>query len=297
MMNFSATASVGKPSGKHTARWWLFKVLSFFPYVILTAMLAVSMLPLLAMVGTSFRSFEAMFATRSIFPDEWSLDFYRRVLNDPRMVNYFLNSILTATVTAFATVLVAVLGGYSLARFRKRVRGLGIFVTFILMVQMFPTLQMIIPLFLNFSAWGVMNTRHTLMMVYPAFTLPMSLMMMHAFIEGIPTELEEAGRIDGCTRFGVLWHLVLPVSKPGIASVAILAFNHAWNEFLLAMLFIRTDRYRTVPVGLHNFAGENSMDWGSIMAASVLMLVPILLFLNILQKHIVGGLTIGSVKG
>jgi len=275
----------------------LIKILSISPYIILSAMLVIAMLPLLAMVGTAFRSFDTAFTTTTIFPQYWSTDFFGRVLGDPRMARYFFNSFYIATVTAFTTTVMAVLGGYALARYKNKVPGLGVFIVFILMIQMFPTLQMIIPLFMNFSSWGVMNDWYTLMLAYPAFTLPMALMLMHSFVEGVPYELEEAGRIDGCTKLGVIWHLVIPVAKPGIASAAILSFNHAWNEFLLAMLFIRTDRFRTIPIGLHNFAAENSTDWGSIMAASTLMIIPILLFLNILQKHIVGGLTMGSVKG
>jgi multiple sugar transport system permease protein len=125
----------------------------------------------------------------------------------------------------------------------------------------------------------------------------MNLMLMQSFIEGVPYEIEEAGRIDGCSRMQAILWLVIPVSKPAIASSMILAFNHCWNEFLLAMLLVKNETSRTIPVGLHNYMQENISDWGSILAAAALMIIPVLLFLNVLQKHIVSGLTMGSVKG
>jgi len=273
------------------------KAISIAPYLLLIIMLGVSMLPLISMLGISFRTDETIWATRGIFPTEPSIEFYHRVLSDIRMVRYFGNSFYVALTTSLVTLVMALFGGYAMARFRRKVPGIRFFITFILMIQMFPTMQIIIPLFINFAELGIMNTWYTLMLAYPAFTLPMSLLMMNSFIEGIPTDIEEAGRIDGCNRFQVITKIVFPIAKPGIASVMILAFNHAWNEFLIALLLIRTDSYRTIPIGLHNFVQENHTDWGAIMAASTLMLIPILLFLNIVQKHIVSGLTMGAVKG
>ncbi|MFA9381527.1 MAG: carbohydrate ABC transporter permease [Acetanaerobacterium sp.] len=212
-------------------------------------------------------------------------------------MNYFKNSFVAAAGTAITTVIMAILGGYAMARFRGKVKGIKLFTTFILMVQMFPIMQMIIPLYLTFTDIGMTNKWYTLLLAYPAFTLPMSLLMMQSFIEGVPYEIEEAGRIDGCNRLQVLVRLVLPVSRPGIATAMILAFNFCWNEFLIALLLIKKDGFRTMPIGLHNYMQENNTDWGAIMAASALMIIPILLFLNVLQKHIVGGLTLGSVKG
>jgi ABC-type glycerol-3-phosphate transport system permease component len=280
-----------------TRKTFFRRVLGLMPYIVLAVMLAVSMIPLISMLGSSFRSREAFLTTRSILPQKWSLDFYRKVLADPRIIGYFRNSFVVSVVVSFFTAAVAILGGYSLARFKGRVRGIRFFITFILMIQMFPTIQVIIPLYLTFNALGVMNKAYTLMLAYPAFTLPMSLMMMQSFIEGVPYEMEEAGRIDGCSRMQVIFRLVLPVSIPGLASTLILAFNHCWNEFLMAMLLTKTDAYRTIPTGLHNYMQENVSAWGAILAASTLMIIPVLLFLNVLQKNIVSGLTLGSVKG
>jgi ABC-type glycerol-3-phosphate transport system permease component len=272
-------------------------VYKFLPYIVLTVMLASSMIPLISMLGSSFRSRETFMTTRSILPNDWSLFYYERVLSDQRIINYFRNSFLVAFVVSFATAAFSVLGGYSLARFKGRVKGIRFFIIFILMIQMFPTIQMIIPLYLTFNSLGVINKFYTLMLAYPAFTLPMNLMMMQSFIEGVPYEMEEAGLIDGCTRMQTIVKLVLPVSMPGVASSLILAFNHCWNEFLMAMLLTKSDIYRTIPTGLHNYMQEHNSDWGSILAASTLMIIPVLLFLNVLQKNIVNGLTLGSVKG
>jgi ABC-type glycerol-3-phosphate transport system permease component len=260
-------------------------------------MLMLSMIPLVSMLGSSFRSRDTFMSTSTIFPRVWSFDFYKKVLSDPRIVNYFKNSFIVSFVVSFITAAIAIMGGYTLARFKGKVPGVRLFVIFILMVQMFPTIQMIIPMYLTFNQMGIVNKPYTLIFAYPAFTLPMNLMMMQSFIEGVPYEMEEAGRIDGCSRLQAILWLVLPVSKPGIASSLILAFNHCWNEFLMSFLLLQNDAYRTIPIGLHNYMQENQSDWGSILAASTLMIIPVLLFLNVLQKHIVSGLTLGSVKG
>jgi ABC-type glycerol-3-phosphate transport system permease component len=260
-------------------------------------MLVVSMLPLISMLGASLRSKETFMTTRTIWPQVWSLDFYISVLSDGRVINYFKNSFIVATLSCIITAVFSVLGGYALARFDGKVRGIRFYSVFLLMLQMFPVIQLIIPLYLTFQKMGIVNKTYSLLFAYPAFTLPMNLWMMKSFIEGVPYEMEEAGRIDGCNRFQVLLKLVVPVSKPGIASTAILAFNQCWNEFLMAMILIKNDSYRTIPIGLQNYMQENSSDWGSIMAAATLMIIPVMLFLNVLQKNIVGGLTLGTVKG
>ena len=273
------------------------KAFKIFPYTILLIMLASSMIPLISMLGSSFRSKETFLTTRTILPEVWALDYYQQVLGDPRIGIYFRNSFVVALSVSFFTVAISVFGGYSLARFKGRVKGLRLFIIFILMVQMFPTIQMIIPLFINFTRMGIINRGFSLIIAYPAFTLPMNLMMMQSFIEGVPYEMEEAGLIDGCSRIQTIFRIVLPVSLPGVASSMILAFNFCWNEFLLALLLVRSDVNRTISIGIHNYMQENISDWGAILAASTLMIIPILLFLNVLQRHIVSGLTLGSVKG
>jgi ABC-type glycerol-3-phosphate transport system permease component len=260
-------------------------------------MLLISMIPLISMLGSSFRSKGTFMTTSSILPKEWSLGFYRGVLSDPIIPRYFKNSFVVALVVSIVTVIVSTIGGYALARFRGKVPGIRLFIIFILMVQMFPAIQMILPFFVAFSRFGIIDKSYTLMLAYPAFALPMNLMLMQSFIEGVPYEMEEAGRIDGCSRIQTIMWLVIPISKPGIASSMILAFNYCWNEFLLAMLLVRSKTFQTIPVGLHTYMQENTSDWGSILAASALMIIPVLLFLNVLQKHIVSGLTLGSVKG
>lgn len=273
------------------------KMKKILPYIILIIMLSISMVPLLSMLGTAFRSKETLMTTRTIFPQEWSLYFFKNVLSDKRVLIYFKNSFVVAAVVSMVTVFIAVLGGYSLSRFRKTVKGIKQYSIFLLMLQMFPIIQVIIPLYLTFQAFGIINKPYTLMIAYPALILPMGLWMMQSFIDGVPYDMEEAGLIDGCTRIQVLFKLVIPVSKPGIASMAILAFNQSWNEFLMAMLLVKNNSYRTMPVGLQNYMQENNSDWGSILAAATLMVIPVLLFLNVLQKNIVSGLTMGAIKG
>ena len=284
---------------KNSSKIYFFRrrLVKLLPYLVLIAMLVLSILPLISMLGTSFRSKATLMTTSSIFPDEWSVYFYQNVLSDPRVVNYFKNSFVVSAVVCLLTLIISIPGGYCLARFGRKVKGISFYSIFLMMLQMFPIVQLIIPLYLTFTSLNMVNMPYTLICAYPAFTLPMNLWMMKSFIESIPYEMEEAGRIDGCSRLKVLLLLVIPVSKPGIASSAILAFNYCWNEFFLAMVMIKKDELRTMPIGLQNYIQESSSDWGSIMAASTLMLIPILLFLNLLSRNIVGGLTMGTVKG
>jgi multiple sugar transport system permease protein len=267
------------------------------PYLCLIVMLGIAMLPLISMLGSSLRSKDTFMTTKTVWPQVWSFDFYKVVLSDKRIVNYFKNSFIVGGIVTFIVASCSVIGGYALARFAGRVKGIKFYSIFLLMLQMFPLIQLIIPLYLTFQSMGVDNKMYSLIIAYPAFTLPMNLWMMKSFIEGVPQEMEEAGRIDGGSRMQILFRLVLPVSKPGIASTAILAFNQCWNEFLMAMILIRDDALRTIPIGLQNYMQENVADWGAIMAASTLMIIPVLIFLNVLQKNIVSGLTLGAVKG
>jgi len=273
------------------------KIKKLLPYIILIIMLGVSMIPLLSMVGSAFRSQETFMTTRSVFPKEWSLFYFKTVLSDKRIINYFKNSFIISGFVCLIATAFAVIGGYSLSRYRGKVKGIKLYNTLLLMLQMFPIIQVIIPLYMTFQGFGVINKPYTLIFAHPAFILPMSLWMMQSFIDGIPYEIEEAGRIDGCNRIQVLVNIVMPVCKPGIATTAILAFNQSWNEFLMAMILVKKDSYRTLPLGLQNYMQENVSDWGSILAASTLMIIPVLLFLNVLQKYIVSGLTMGAVKG
>lgn len=230
-------------------------------------------------------------------PEEFSLHYYRNVLEKTHFSTYLANSLIIGVLVAAFSTMLSILGGYGLSRFKRRVRGLQFYTIFLLALQMFPVVQLIIPLYLTFQGMGITNTRLSVFIAYSTFTLPLNIWMMQSYFDGIPYELEEAGRIDGCSRLQCLYKIVMPISGPGISSVGIFAFNYCWNEYLLGSLFLKTDGLRTLPLGLQNFMQEQTTDWGSLMAASSLALVPVLIFLIFMQKHIIAGMTAGSVKG
>lgn len=273
------------------------RIAAALPYALLAVAIALTLMPVASMVFTSLKSPETILASKSILPEELSLAHYRNVLSKSRFLVYLKNSFLIALAVSCCSTFVSVLGGYSLSRYLKKVPMLRYYVIFLLALQMFPVIQLIIPLYLSFQRVGITNTHASVVIAYLTFTLPLNIWMMQSFFNVIPAEIEEAGTIDGCSRLQCLFLLVLPVSGPGLAAVAIFAFNYCWNEYLLGSLLLKTDSLRTLPVGLQSFMQEHTTDWGSLMAASTLAVVPVLFFLVFMQKYIVTGVTAGSVKG
>lgn len=272
-------------------------VYSVLPYIALILTLCITLLPVASMVMSSLKSPETFMSSTSFIPEDFSLEYYRNVLNKTNFLVYLTNSLIIGLlVAAFSTVL-SILGGYGLSRFKKKVKGLKFYTIFLLALQMFPVVQLIIPLYLTFQNMGITNTRLSVFIAYSTFTLPLNIWMMQSYFDGIPYELEEAGRIDGCSKLQCLYKIVIPVAGPGVSSVAIFAFNYCWNEYLLGSLLLKSDNLRTLPIGLQNFMQEQTTDWGSLMSASTLAIIPVLIFLVFMQKHIIAGMTAGSVKG
>ena len=272
-------------------------VCGILPYAAMIFALGVILLPVVSMVMSSFKSPETFMSSTSFFPEKFSLDYYRNVLGKTHFLTYLINSVVIGVLVSLFSTLLSILGGYALSRFKKRVKGLKFYTVFLLALQMFPVVQLIIPLYLTFQKIGITNTRLSVFIAYSTFTLPLNIWMMQSYFDGIPYELEESGRIDGCSRFQCLYKLIVPVAGPGISSVSIFAFNYCWNEYLLGSLLLKTDGLRTLPIGLQNFMQEQTTDWGSLMSASSLAILPVLVFLVVMQKQIISGMMAGSVKG
>lgn len=270
------------------------KILAHF---LLIFTICVMLLPVASMVMSSLKSPATFLSSTSFIPEEFSLDYYKNVLDKTNFLGYLFNSIVIALSVSVCSTLISILGGYALSRFKNRVKGLKFYVIFLLALQMFPVVQLIIPLYLTFQRFGLTNTRAAVFIAYSTFTLPLNIWMMQSYFDGIPYELEESGRIDGCSRIQCLYKLVIPVAGPGVSSVAIFAFNYCWNEYLIGSLMLKTDALRTLPIGLQNFMQEQHTDWGSLMAASTLAIIPVMFFLIFMQKYIISGMTAGSVKG
>ncbi len=223
-------------------------------------------------------------------PQTPTLGNYATVLFESNIPRYFLNSVLISVVIALA-----VFASYGFARFRFR--GKTFYQSFILIGQLLPTAAIIVPLFVTLRYLDLVNTYLGLILVYMIITLPLSVWMLTSYFKAIPVELEEAAIIDGATRMGVLFRITLPLSIPGIVAVMVYAFVTTWNEFIFALCFATDSSVKTLPIGLAEFTTEFNTDWGAVMAASMIMTVPIAVLFLSMQRLFVGGMMAGATKG
>ena len=265
--------------------------------ILLLTLLCVVLFPVVYMITNSFKPTKVILFDRALIPHEWSLENYRDVLQKTNFSHYIINSFYVAiTVTVLCTI-VSAMGGYALAKYKGRNYFFKAFNVLLFVLQMFPLMLMVIPLYRTFSEMKMLNTRETLIILYVTFSLPFALWLLSGFFEGVPREMEESGTIDGCSRWQVFVRLVLPISSPGLASAAIFTFINAWNEFMIANVFVQSESQKTLPQGLTNFILQFGAEYGSLMAAATITIIPVSIFLVFTQKYIVQGLTAGAVKG
>jgi len=230
----------------------------------------------------------------SFFPASISLENFGTVLGTVGLPQAFLNSVLVAILTTLLSLLIAVPAAYVSALYRRRITIL--FMLFALVTRMVPAVSLGVPLFQIMKTLGLLDTTIGLVLAHTSTAVPLAMLLMSAFFEGIPKELEEAARMDGCTRFGAFWHIVLPVMPSGLAITALFSFIASWNEFLYALL-LTSQNGKTAPIVIAEFNSVYGLAWGPMTAAAVLYSLPVILVTLVLQKQIVGGLTFGAVKG
>ncbi len=211
----------------------------------------------------------------------------------------FLRSALNSAVVAGATTLLglalASAAGYALSRYRFFGRDVGL--KAFLVVQMFPAMLLLMPLYVLLNRLGLLSSLFGLVLVYATTAIPFCVWTLKGYFDTIPIELEEAARIDGASPWGVFFKVVLPLAKPGLAVTALFSFMTAWNEFILASTFLTEEVRYTLPVLLKNSVGEYSADWGLFAAGAIVTSVPVMALFYALQRYLVGGLTAGGVKG
>lgn len=253
-------------------------------------------LPVLWMLSSSLKTNVDMFASPpQLIPPTLTFDAYTSILTDPEKLRFFANSIIVGVLVTALTLVVASLGAYGLSRWEFR--GKSILRVFIISVQAVPPITLLIPFFGLVVALGLYNSYQGLILTYLVFTLPYAIVMMTAYFDTVPRELDESIKVDGGSAWTALWRVIMPVSVPGLASVAIYTFVLSWNEYLFALTLTQTNDMRTVPVGIQLFMGQLSYQWNEIMAMSVLGSIPVLALFLFLQRYFLGGLTSGSVKG
>jgi ABC-type glycerol-3-phosphate transport system permease component len=265
-------------------------------YTLLILTVIVTIFPILWIVLTSIKTpEETMVYPPRFLPSKVTFGAYISVIREKNFPLYFKNSAIVSIAATLATMIIATLAGYGFSRFKFPLSK-ALFI-FILMATMFPAVLMIIPYFLMMRTLGLLNTYAAFVLSYTSFSLPFATWMMRGFFTSIPKEIDESGLVDGCNWFTVFRRLCLPLAGPGMASTAIYSFLLAWNQYLFALtLTTRHERYM-LPVGIANLIGEYWVDWSVLNAASVLAMLPVIVFNIFMEKYLVRGLTAGAVKG
>lgn len=231
----------------------------------------------------------------SILPTNPTMAAYNELFRNTPFLKYLGNSVVTAMCTVAFSLLIAVTAAISLSRFRFR--GRTAVLTSLLVAQLFPAVLLVIPLQVELRTMSLLDSRWGLILVYATFATPFATFLLKGFLDGLPRELDEAATIDGCSPLQMIWHILLPLMRPGLTAAGTYIFIFAWNEFLYALTFTQTIAAQTIPVGLSLFIGEYQIRWDLLTAGGVLAAVPVLVGFMLVQKQLVSGLTAGAVKG
>jgi multiple sugar transport system permease protein len=249
--------------------------------------------PIFWVMFTSIKTPTQAFQIPPVWIFKPSVDNYQEVFRTQPFFYYLLNSLIATVVSTLLALLIGTLAGYSLARFRikgQKLIGFSVFFT-----KMFPPIVLVVPFFVLFRQFGGTDSLFALIVSYVSFNLPFVTWIMWGFLKELPDSLEEAAVIDGTSRFGAMWRIVLPLAKPGLAVSAIFAAMNCWNEFLFAMN-LTSVKAVTLPVMAANFVTQEAILWGPVTATGTMLMIPMFIFTLLIQKHIVAGLAMGAVK-
>ena len=230
----------------------------------------------------------------SFLPRQWQWDTYAQVLGDERFRAWLQTSLVVAIGSTVLVVLVAVPAAYMTARYRFR--GRMIFLVVVLVTQMFSPTALVVGLYRQFFELNMVNTYGALILTNAGFNLAFAVWILHGFFSSIPTEVEEAALLDGATRMQVLWRVMLPLTRPGLVTATIFTFIAAWNEYVVALTLMIDDDKKPLTVGMRSYITGYEQNWDQLFAASVIAVVPVVILFAIIERHLVGGLTAGSVK-
>ncbi|MBD7917457.1 carbohydrate ABC transporter permease [Cellulomonas sp. Sa3CUA2] len=270
-----------------------------FRAAVIVVLAAVTALPLYIMVTSSLKPLQDVRGAFSWWPSTITFQPFIDMWTTVPLARYFVNSLVVSSAATIASLVIAIFASYAVSRYRFR--GRSVFTTTVLSTQMFPGVLFLLPLFIIFvnieqgTGFQFVGTRIGLVITYLTFSLPFSIWMLSGYLDNIPQELDEAARVDGCSPVGALLRVVLPAARPGVIAVAIYAFMTAWGEVLFASV-MTTEANRTLAVGIRQYSTQTNVYWNEIMAASLVVSIPVVIGFLLLQRHFVAGLTAGAVK-
>jgi multiple sugar transport system permease protein len=268
------------------------KIVRFF---LLACFLIFALFPIYWMFLTSIKPpGQAVQIPIKYWTDRPTFDNYISIFTDSAFPVFFKNSLIVGVSSALITLLFSLLAGYSLARFRFRGKRVTLFI--FLITQMFPVVVMIVPLFIAFSKLGLLNTLACLIVSYSVINIPFCTVMIKGFFDRAPAALEEAALIDGCSQFGALFRILIPVMMPGVVATFAFAFISAWNEFFFSLMFINSEELKTIPAGIGIFVSQFEVNWSHLSAGTIVAILPSIVLFILIQKYLIRGLTAGAVK-
>jgi ABC-type glycerol-3-phosphate transport system permease component len=263
-------------------------------YIVALVAILLTLFPIYWILNIALKTQREAFAVppRWIFTPIW--DNFEKVFNNLAYRTAFANTVVVTVLGVAMAIVLAILCAYALNRFRFR--GRELFAGWLLLAYMLPEFLYVIPMYALYQQIGLYDTHIGLALVYQVHSLPFAIWMLRSFFQEVPRELDDSARVDGCTYWGILWRIYIPVTRPGIAATAILTAIWIWNELTIA-LALSFSNAGTITVAVASFRGYAAVRWGEMAAASILAILPMLIFAIFAQKYIVSGLTLGSVKG
>ncbi|WP_211198651.1 carbohydrate ABC transporter permease [Ruegeria haliotis] len=264
-------------------------------YLAVIVLAVYSAFPIYWMISSSLRPTQEILTNPTLLPRSLTFQYYYSLLAQTDYPRQFLNSLIVALTTVVLTMILSIMIAYGVTR--TRIRGKQMIIAGMLYAYMFPPLLLAIPLFAMFNLVGLNDTLLSLVISHLTITMPLGVWFLWGFFKTMPFELEEAAMVDGCTRLGAFFRVVLPLSIPGLVTVAIFAFLLSWTDYTFALVMIGSDANKTVPLGLASMVGAFDLRWGDIMAGSTLIALPLFAAFTMLSRYFVQGLTAGAVKG
>ena len=265
-------------------------------YIALILASLISMFPVLWAITTALKTDgEVNSFPPTLLPGKLNLGNFSAVIFQSDFPKYLLNSVIVTVICILVATLIAAHAAYALTNFRIRYKKQMMFI--ILMTSMVPPVAMLVPLYMLSVKLGLYDTRFLLILIYTAWRVPVLAWILRGFFEKLPKELMEAGIIDGCSQAMVFYRIILPISKPGIVSAALLSAVSVWNDFLVSSTFTTKNELRMLSIGLYNYISQYGIQWGKLMAAVTISIVPIVILFVLLQRHFVEGMAAGAVKG